>query len=74
MQVNPVNYFEITEYILGGFVKSQNSLFPVIPVQTGIQSFKECTWTLDTRVRGYDDFFMNAPSAIHGFSAHGFIP
>ena len=41
---------------LDALVKSRKTLFFVIPVKTGIQYFKIVTCTLDSRLRGNDDF------------------
>jgi hypothetical protein len=41
------------------FVKSLNTAYSVIPVQTGIQSLQTYTRPLDTRFREYDDFLRD---------------
>jgi hypothetical protein len=44
---------------LDDLVKSPKSLFFVIPVETGIQYFQCLANTLDSRLRGNDDFLRN---------------
>jgi hypothetical protein len=39
-----------------GLVKSLKTPFPVIPVETGIYHFLTFTFSLDSRLRGNDDF------------------
>jgi hypothetical protein len=41
-----------------GFVKGPNGLFPVIPMETGIQSFQYLANTLDSRLRGNDNYLQ----------------
>jgi hypothetical protein len=45
--------------MIDGFLKSPKRLFPVIPVETGIQSFQYLANTLDSRLRGNGDFLQN---------------
>jgi hypothetical protein len=55
-------YFPTAIYIrqfFDGCVKGQKSLLSVIPVKTGIQFFQCLANTLDTRLRGNDDFLRN---------------
>ena len=46
----------VPAFFIDELVKSRKTLLFVIPVKTGIQYFKVVTCTLDSRLRGNDDF------------------